>query len=241
VLQISSFLKTLKTATLGKAAANAEMGLAGSDAALNRSWKLDQAQADFLATQTSAQATVAATALEDSSKGAGSAAAPAGPATPGGSSAQTGAAPERADKIPMGSSWDTQGTTARVSASEGISGLEKLGMDSATINAALPADLTTGATMDEVQAAGRELVKSFDSRVVPAINALNKGGAGKDGTAAVGVTPLVERQVEIIRGMSEGQYSPVVADKLLRQDTGHTLAEAMARLSGTVDFIQKIR
>ncbi len=272
LLQISSFLKTLKTASQASAGASAAAGLGDSDAALNRVWKLDKAQADFLSTQMSAQATLATAALEDSSKGGASGRTPAAPAAPRGTAAQPGGPPApaptaggtgrpappaaspaptgtggqasapaaRADSLPMGGAWDAKGATVPFSASEGIAGLETLGLGNATIQAALPKGLTAGATMDEVQAAGRDLVQSFDRQVVPALGALKRGGAGKAG-AAVGLTPKAERQVEILRGMAEGLYSPVVADTLLRQETGQALAEVMARLSGTVEFVQTLR
>jgi hypothetical protein len=146
------------------------------------------------------------------------------------------------NSTPMGESWDAQMKAAAppFKASEGITGLEKLGMSNATVDAALPMGLTGGATMDEVQAAGRELVKNFDTRVLPAISAGNTTAAGTEAMAGLGLTPTLERQVDIIRGMSEGRYSPIVADKMSRQETGQGLAEAMARLSGTVEFIKKL-
>jgi hypothetical protein len=243
VLQIYGFVKTLKTATQTRAAANVESTLDGPDASLNRLWKLDQAQTEFLSTQMSAQATVANATTEDSSKTTmGSTPAPRQTGSSGTAGASSGSSSAvRVDKVPMGNSWDTQNAaTAQFKASEGITGLEKLGKSNATVQANLPAGLSAGATMDEVQAAGRELIRNFDTRVIPALNGVNQGGGAKSDTAALGLTPKLERQVEIIRGMSEGQYSPVVADKLMRQETGQSLAEGMARLSGTVEFVQKL-
>lgn len=244
VLQIYGFAKTLKTAVQTKAAANVESGLDGTDAAFNRLWKLDQAQTEFLSTQMSAQATTLNVLPENSSNSAkGSTAAQKQSASPSTASASRKADGPAitANSIPMGESWDAQTKSASpFKASEGITGLEKVGLSSATVNGALPTGLTGGATMDEVQAAGRELIRNFDTRVVPAINAGNKGSVAKSDTAALGLTPKLERQVEIIRGMVEGQYSPVVADKLMRQETGQSLAEGMARLSGTVEFVQKL-
>jgi hypothetical protein len=245
VFQIYSFAKTLKTAAQTKAVANVESGLEGSDAALNRLWKLDQAQADFLATQMSAQATTLNTMPEGSSNSAkGSTPAQKQNTSPAAASASKGAnAPSMSvNSTPMGESWDAQMKAAAppFKASEGITGLEKLGMSNATVDAALPMGLTGGATMDEVQAAGRELVKNFDTRVLPAISAGNTTAAGTEAMAGLGLTPTLERQVDIIRGMSEGRYSPIVADKMSRQETGQGLAEAMARLSGTVEFIKKL-
>ncbi|RJR33016.1 MAG: hypothetical protein C4576_28940 [Desulfobacteraceae bacterium] len=237
VLQIFTFAKTLKTATQRSAAANVESTLDGPDAELNRVWKLDQAQADFLSTQMSAQATVANTGMEDPAKK------PMGdtPARGRSGSSGTGTSSGSASvgMIPMGGSWDTQKTTSQFKAGEGIAGLEKLGMSNATVQSSLPAGLSTGASMSEVQAAGRELIKNFDTGVLPALNKLNQGRVVASDTA-LGLTPELERQVEIIRGMAEGQYSPIVADKLMLQETGQSLAEGMARLSGTVEFVQKL-
>ncbi|MDD5205142.1 MAG: hypothetical protein PHS17_06955, partial [Desulfobacterales bacterium] len=242
VLQIYGFFKTLKTATQARAAANVESTLDGTDASLNRLWKLDQAQTDFLSTQMNAQATMANAMTEDSPKTTmGSTSAPGQTGSTGNFGTSSGSSSAvRVDKVPMGNSWDTKNAaTAQFKASEGITGLEKLGKSNATVQANLPAGLSAGATMDELQAAGRELIRNFDTRVVPAMNGVNQGGAKSD-TAALGLTPKLERQVEIIRGMVEGQYSPVVADKLMRQETGQSLAEGMARLSGTVEFVQKL-
>lgn len=243
VLQIYGFFKTLKTATQTRAAANVESTLDSPDASLNRLWKLDQAQTDFLSTQMSAQATVANATTEDSSKKTtmGSTPAPRQTGSSGTAGASSGSSSAvRVDRVPMGNSWDTRNAaTAQFKASEGITGLEKLGKSNATVQANLPAGLSAGATMDEVQAAGSELIRNFDTRVIPAMNGVNQGGAKSD-TAGLGLTPKLERQVEIIRGMVEGQYSPVVADKLMRQETGQSLAEGMARLSGTVEFVQKL-
>jgi len=242
VLQIYGFVKTLKTATQTRAVANVESTLDGPDASLNRLWKLDQAQTEFLSTQMSAQATVANATTKDSSKTTmGSTPAPRQTGSSGTAGASSGSSSAvRVDRVPMGNSWDTQNAaTAQFKASEGITGLEKLGKSNATVQANLPAGLSAGATMDEVQAAGRELIRNFDTRVIPAMNGVNQGRAKSD-TAGLGLTPKLERQVEIIRGMVEGQYSPVVADKLMRQETGQSLAEGMARLSGTVEFVQKL-
>lgn len=246
VLQIYSFAKTLKTAVQAKAAANVQSGLKGPEAAFEHAWKLDQAQADFLSTQMNAQATVANAVDSQASPGK---------SAPQNTPAKIGTAPAKAAGgvtkaavpalsavgTPMGKAWVVQtGGNAQFRAGEEITGLEKLGLSGAAVKATLPVGLTSGATMSEVKAAGDQLIKNFDTQVLPVISPNNAAGAAKGDAPALGLTPRLERQVDIVRGMSEGRYSAIVADKMLRQETGQGLAESMARLSGTIAFVNNL-
>ena len=168
ILQIHSFAKSVKAAFQAKTVANIENSLSGTDAAMNRSWNLEQAHLDFLSTQMSAQTTVVNTTETQK------------PATGSFTSGPT-----------------KTKTTSTSSASP-----------------ALPAD--------QLQAKSRDLIQKLDGT----INV-------KTRTAAL--TPTQKRQVEIIRGMSEGKYSAIVADKLLIRETGQGLTQTMALLSGTVN------
>lgn len=244
VLQIYSFAKSLNSAVQATAAANVESGLKGSEAAFNRAWKLDQAQTDFLSTQMSAQATVLNLVVEDpvKARATGSGAAPQQipAAKPAAFVGQATASAQGDAKLPLGDAWNTKAAgVARFGAGEGIAGLEKLGLSGATVEAFLPPGLGGGATMDEVKSAGRELVRSFDTQVLPVLGAGKLGSTATTDGTALALTPKLERQLEILRGMSDGHYSAIVADKMLSRETGQCLAEAMARLSGIVKFVYK--
>lgn len=244
VLQIYAFAKSLNSAVQSTAAANVESGLKGSEAAFNRSWKLDQAQTDFLSTQMSAQATVLNPVVEDSAKGKVTGGAVAAQQTaavkPAAAVSQAAASAQSDSKLPLGDAWNaTAAGAAKLPAGEGITGLEKLGLSGARLDTTLPAGLGAGATMDEVKSAGRDLVRSFDTQVRPALGAGKVGNTVTTDGTALTLAANLERQVEILRGMSEGQYSAIVADKMLAKETGQSLAEAMARLSGIVKFVHK--
>jgi len=239
VLQIYSFTKSLKSAFQARSAAHAEAGLKGPEAAFNRSWKLDQAQADFLSTQMSAQTTTVNSAgLQDSqAPAAGSAPrADKGAGNPSGPSAGSGTAASAAlGGIPLGRSLGAgKEASGPFKPGESITGLSQAGLQGSTDSAALSPVLTEGATMSEVQSAARALIQDFDGRMLPALDALNSTAAGR---GAVDLTPHLERQVNILRGLAEGQYSAVVADELMRRDTGEGLARSMARVSGTIQYV----
>lgn len=90
----------------------------------------------------------------------------------------------------------------------------------------------------EAQAKAVELIKDFDAKIQTGAGINTPGLQNKD-LAALGGGTTFDRQVEIIRGMSEGQYSAIVADALLLQETGKSLVESMALVSETIDSVQK--
>lgn len=213
LLQIYGLANSMKTAIQAKTVANAESGLKGSQAALNRDWKLEQLHIDFLSTQTNAQATVLNTTLTENSdrktvvstppaNTSSRSSAPAAPTTP----TATGSA-----------NIKPSGNPGKITASV---------MDAGS--------LITG----EAQAKAVELIKDFDAKIQTGAGINTPGLQNKD-LAALGGGTTFDRQVEIIRGMSEGQYSAIVADALLLQETGKSLVESMALVSETIDSVQK--
>jgi hypothetical protein len=222
-----------------------EGGLKGSEAALNRSWKLEQARADFLSTQMSAQATsVNAVQPQDSGDGPAETEPMTQEPLSSGNADNAGALGETAvprispTSLPMGKSWSSRTADSETfKLSEGITGLKDLGLADVTLDKRLSPGLTgDGATMSEVQAAARVLMNDFDKKMLPAMDAIRSEGSDH-GKAALGLNPKLEKQVNILRGLADGQYSPIAADEMLRRGTGQGLQEAMARLTGTIEFV----
>lgn len=146
------------------------------------------------------------------------------------------------DAVPFSTAWAEQtADVTRMKVDEGITGLRALGLDGAETTARLPQNLNAGSTMTEIQVAGRELLKDLDTKVVPAMITRNRE-LSSSGQSLLGFTARQEREIAIIRAMVSGDanMSPVVADRLLRADGGRGLAEAMTRLSGTIEFAQKL-
>ena len=146
------------------------------------------------------------------------------------------------DAVPFSTAWSEQtADVTRMKVDEGITGLRSLGLDGAETAARMPQNLHAGSTMTEIQVAGRELLKDLDTKVVPAMMTRNRE-LSASGQSLLGFTPRQSREIAIIRAMASGDanMSPVVADRLLRADGGSGLAEAMTRLSGTIEFAQKL-
>lgn len=146
------------------------------------------------------------------------------------------------EAVPFSRTWSGQtADVTRIKVDEGITGLRALGLEGAETTVRLPANLNAGSTLTEIQIAGRELIKDLDTKVVPAIMARNRE-LSEGGGSLLGFTGRQEREIAILRAMASGDggMSPVVADRLLRRDGGGGLGEAMARLSGTIEFVQKL-
>ncbi len=234
LLQLYGWGNSLKSAVQAKTVANVESSLEGANAALNRQWKLDQAS--FLSNQMSAQATTlnAAGVGNDDKKSAAASAASAKPKP------STGKAPANTNALPMGDSWASKApiSGAKVPLGDLLTGSSASAGTS--IEAALPSGLNAAATMSEVQAAGSTLIAQFDSKVLPMIEALNAADKAAGKPAAAGLTPTLERQIAVVRGLSQGDFSPIVADRILLQDTGQSLAETMAQMAGAFDYVTKL-